>query len=84
MPHVEFVWNDELIEYIGQHGVTPEEFEEVVLDAKTVRRSRSSNRPIVFGPTSTGKFLACVFEYTGADKTEILPVTAYEIDDYPT
>ena len=81
MPHVLFVWNDELIEYIGQHGVTPEEFEEVVLNAKTVRRSRSSGLPIVLGPTSTGKFLACVFEYTGRDQTEILPVTAYEIDE---
>jgi hypothetical protein len=81
MPHVLFVWNDELIEYIGQHGVTPDEFEEVVLNAKRVQRSRSSNHPIVFGPTSTGKFLACVFEYTGPDRTEVLPVTAYEVDE---
>jgi hypothetical protein len=81
MPNVLFVWNDELIEYIGQHGVTPDEFEEVVLDAKTVQRSRSSGRPIVFGPTSTGKFLACVFEYTGPDETEVLPVSAFEVDE---
>jgi hypothetical protein len=36
---------------------------------------------MAFGPTSTGKFLACVFEYTGPDKDEVLPVTAYEIDE---
>ena len=81
MPHVLFVWNDELIGYIAQHGVTPDEFEEVVLNAKTVQRSRSSGHPIVFGPTSTGKYLACVFEYTGPDKIEVLPVTAFEVDD---
>jgi hypothetical protein len=32
----------------------------------------------VFGETSTGKFLACVFEYIGRD--EVVPVTAYELD----
>ncbi|GIX00461.1 MAG: hypothetical protein KatS3mg111_3793 [Pirellulaceae bacterium] len=78
MPNVFFVWNDELIEYIGQHGVTPDEFEEVVLDAIYVDESRSSGRPIVFGPTSTGKFLACVFEYL--DDDTVIPVTAYEVD----
>lgn len=81
MPHVLFVWNDALIEYIGQHGVTPEEFEEVVLNAKTIRRSGSSGRPLVFGPTSSGKYLACIFEYMDSDETEVLPVTAYEIDE---
>lgn len=78
MPHVLFHWNDEIIEYPGQHGVSPDEFEEVVLASKDVRTSRSSGRPIVFGETSSGKFLACVFEYIGCD--EVVPVTAYEVD----
>ena len=78
MPSVFFVWNDELIEYIGQHGVTPDEFEEVVLNAIVVGKSRSSVRPIAFGPTSTGKFLACVFEFLEDDT--VIPVTAYEVD----
>ncbi len=78
MPHVFFIWNDELIEYIGQHGVSQDEFEEVVLNSQDVQTSRSSGRPIVFGETSTGKFLACVFEYVDAD--HIVPVTAYEVD----
>lgn len=81
MPYVLFVWNDEVIGYLAQHGVSPEEFEEVVVNAKTTFRSRSSERPIVFGPTSTGKFLACVFEYTGPNRDEVLPVTAYEVDE---
>jgi uncharacterized DUF497 family protein len=78
MPHVLFVWNDEIVEYLAQHGVTPDEFEEVVLASREIRTSRSSGRPIVFGETSTGKFLACVFEYIGRD--EVVPVTAYELD----
>lgn len=80
MPNVLIIWNDEIIEYIAQHGVTVEEFEEEVLFAREVGRSRSSGRPIVFGATSTGKFLACVFEYLSDDKYEIVPVTAFEPD----
>jgi uncharacterized DUF497 family protein len=78
MPHVLFVWNDELIEYIGRHGVTQDEFEEVVLSSEELVSSRSSGRPIAFGPTSTGKYLACVFEYL--DQDQVIPVTAYEVD----
>ena len=78
MPHLFFIWNDEIVEYIALHGVTPSEFEEVVLASKDVRKSHSSGRPIVFGGTSTGKFLACVFEYIGPD--QVAPVTAYEVD----
>ena len=78
MPHLLIIWNDEIVEYIAQHGVTPDEFEEVVLASKDVQKSHSSGRPIVFGETSTGKFLACVFEYIGLD--QIVPVTAYEVD----
>ena len=78
MPHVLFVCNDELIEHIGRHGVTQDEFEEVVLNSIEVQVSRSSGRPIVFGETSTGKYLACVFEYLDAD--QVVPITAYEVD----
>lgn len=79
MPHFFFVWNDEIVEYLAQHGVTQDEFEEVVLNSVGIQASRSSLRPIVFGPTSTGKFLACVFEYLDDDTA--IPVTAYEVDD---
>ena len=49
MPHVLFVWNDEIVEYLAEHG-----------------------------PTSTGKYLACVFEYI--DRDQVIPVTAYEVE----
>ncbi len=61
------------------HGVTPDEFEEVVCDPDEVDQSLSSGRPIAFGETSTGKYLACVYELL--DDTTVLPVTAYEVED---
>jgi len=78
MPHVFFLWNDSLRDYIARHGITQEEFEEVVLDSSEVQMSRSSGRPIVFGETSTGKYIACVFEYL--DRDTIVPVTAFEVN----
>ncbi|MCC6125946.1 MAG: hypothetical protein IT426_13355 [Pirellulales bacterium] len=65
--------------HLGLHGITPDEFEEVVCGPDDVDFSRSSRRPIAFGETSTGKYLACVYELL--DDATILPITAYEVED---
>jgi uncharacterized DUF497 family protein len=79
VPFYCFIWNDQLEEHLAGHGVTLDEFEEVVCDPDEVDRSRSSGRPIAFGETSTGKYLVCVYELL--DDTTVLPVTAYEVED---
>lgn len=79
MPFYRFIWNDLLEGHLMTHGVTPGEFEEVVCDPDEVGQSRSSGRPIAFGETSSGKYLACVYELL--DDTTVLPVTAYEVED---
>ncbi len=79
MPFYLFVWNELLEEHIAAHGVTREEFEEVVCDPDDVCASRSSGRPIAFGETSTGKYLGCVYELL--DDATVRPVTAYEVED---
>lgn len=30
MPHYEFIWVDAAVEHVGEHGISPEDFEEVV------------------------------------------------------
>ncbi len=75
MPFYFFQWTDEIIDYIGQHGATPEQFEAVVCDPDRVEISRSSGRPIAFGEVD-GRLLACVYEIEG---DYVLPITAYEI-----
>ncbi len=74
MPFYLFIWSDQVEEHLAAHGVTPDEFEEVVCDPEEVAHSRSSGRPIAFGETSTGKYLACVYELL--HETTVLPVTA--------
>ena len=79
MPFYFFQWTEEAIQHLAEHGVTQDEFTEVVMDARVIQTSRSTGLPIVLGTTSMGKRLACVFEWLDEDETEILPVTAYEI-----
>jgi uncharacterized DUF497 family protein len=78
VPFYLFIWNDQNEEHLAEHGVTRDEFAEVVCDPDAVGQSRSSGHPIALGETSTGKYLACVYELL--DDTTVLPVTAYEVE----
>ena len=78
MPFYFYVWNEANIDYLAQHDVTRDEFEEVVGDPDSTEQSHSSDRHIAMGMTSTGRFLCCVYELI--DETTIYPFTAFEID----
>ena len=79
MPWYLFQWDSETEDHLAEHGVTSEEFEEVVCSPDAVGESRSTGGPIAFGYTSTGKYIACLYEMLDADT--VLPVTAYEVED---
>jgi uncharacterized DUF497 family protein len=49
--------------HIAEHGLTPEEVESALYDERTTfDLSDSSGRPIAFGSTDTGRFIAVVFD----------------------
>ncbi len=48
--------------------------------AEEVVASQSSGRPITFGETGMGKYLAVVFEVVEEDPLAVYPVTAYETE----
>jgi len=79
MPFYIFHWTAESLQHVAEHGVTQDEFTEVVMDATEIQASRSTGLPIVFGTTSTGKRLACVFEWVDELEVEVIPVTAFEV-----
>lgn len=59
----EFIWPAERIEHIAQHGVTPEEVEEVCFGRSLVQRAKSEGEnPVyyVLGQTGAGRYLFCV------------------------
>jgi len=81
MPWFDFIWVPDEggnIEHITEHGVTPGEVEEVVQDPDRVETSQTSGLPIAFGYTTTGKYLAVVYEQI--DEATVYPITAYEAE----
>ncbi len=77
MAYLEFLWTDETIEHLAEHGVSPEDFQEVVRDPEEIGESRSSGRPCCWGESPDGRYLLCVFEKL--DDSTILPITAFEV-----
>jgi uncharacterized DUF497 family protein len=59
----EFVWPQSQIDHIAEHGVTPEEFEEVCSGKSLFFRAPSEGEnPVyyVLGRTRAGRYLFCV------------------------
>ncbi len=60
------------------HGVTREEVDEVLRSPSgKAAISRSSGNPITFGWTSTGQYLAVVWEMIQNNPRVVYPITAY-------
>jgi len=75
MPWYDFFWYDENLKKISEHGITPEEFEEVVMAASSTEDSNTGS-DMVRGETSARRFLVCIF--TMIDDMTVMPITAYE------
>ena len=84
MIDAEIVWDLEddpegNVQHIAEHDLTMDEVEDVLYDpdSKTTE-SRSSGRPITFGTTSTGRYIAVVWETVNDDPWLIRVRTAYD------
>jgi uncharacterized DUF497 family protein len=69
--------------HIGEHGLTPEEVESVLRDPNASHDvSGSTGRPVAFGMTDTGRFIAVVYEVLSPDDPLIVrPITAYDVPE---
>ena len=79
MPYYEFLWTDDIIAHLEEHGVSREDYEKVVSNPRRLSVSRSSGRPCCWGETADGRHLFCVYEFL--DDMTIVPVTAYEVSE---
>ena len=79
MAFFSFLWTDEIVEHVAEHGLSQDDFEDVV--NRPVRRgiSRSSGLPAAWGYTEDGRYIMAVYEEI--DDITILPVTAYEVPE---
>lgn len=60
MPYYEFIWSDEIVDHLAQHGVSPKDFEQIVSDPEQIGTSRSSGNPCAIGQSIDGRMLFCV------------------------
>jgi hypothetical protein len=67
--------------HVGEHGLTPDEVESVLLDPRASHdTSGSTGRPVAFGTTDTGRFIVVVYEVLNLDDPLVLrPITAYDV-----
>lgn len=82
MPYYEIIWNEEPggnLEHIAEHGLEPDDVEEVILNPVDRDVSRSSGLPIVFGFTPDGRYILVVYEQV--DDVTVYPVTAYDVEE---
>lgn len=79
MPYYEFLWTDEIVDHLAEHGLDQDDFEHVVCHPIAKGLSRSSNLPAVWGYTPDGRYIIAVYEEL--DEITILPVTAYEASE---
>ena len=59
----EFIWPEDRVAHIAQHGVRPEEVEDVCFGRALVQRTKSAGaNPVyyVLGQTAAGRYLFCV------------------------
>ena len=70
------------VEHVAEHGLTPEEVDEILQDdSLPTASSHSTGRPCKFGYTSTGKYIIVVYERTEENNVVVIrPLTAYEVD----
>ena len=84
MSDVIIIWDlpedpDGNVQHIAAHHIAVDEVEEVLLDRESEDTiSRSSGRPITFGYTSSGRYLAVVWEHVDDNPLTIYPITAYD------
>jgi hypothetical protein len=67
------------VQHIAEHDVTQEEVEEALRDRRNRHtRSRSSGNRMTFGYTSTGRYLAVIWEKVLDDPLTVYPLTAFD------
>ncbi len=79
MSSYHFIWTDESIEHVGDHGISVDEYEHVVSYPEDVDFSDTSGKEAAFGHLPDGRNIIAIFEMI--DEITVVPVTAYEVPE---
>lgn len=68
--------------HIASNGLAREEVEDVLFDDESdTTTSRTSGEKITFGYTSTGRYIAVVWEHVMDDPLTMRPITAFVVPE---
>ena len=79
MAYFDIIWTDEIIAHLAEHGISPDDFEQVVMSPERTGTSKSSGNPTAWGHTPDGRYIMAVYEKV--DFATLVPVTAYEVPE---
>lgn len=75
---LELEWDDENVEHIAEHGVNPEEVEDICFGLHLVEKE-GNNRYVLSGQSRGGRYLNVIIEKVG--KGRFRPVTAFDMSE---
>ncbi len=79
MEITEFEWDDDNIEHVARHHVSPDEVEDVAFDDEPwVKRGRGETR-YMLGYTVAGRYLFVVYVLKGKGRARV--ITAMDMDE---
>jgi uncharacterized DUF497 family protein len=79
MEITEFEWDEDNIEHIAEHGVSPDEVEDVAFDDDPwIRKGRCGTR-YMLGYTAAGRYLFAVYALKSKGSARV--ITAMDMDD---
>ncbi|HCC68953.1 MAG TPA: hypothetical protein DEP99_03600 [Nitrospiraceae bacterium] len=74
-----FKWDAETIDHIANHGVSPDEIEEVAFEDYPYIRKGKRGRRYLYGKTLGGRYLFIVYVLAGMGIAQV--ITARDMDD---
>lgn len=77
----ELEWDENNIEHIARHQVTPEDVEEVAFDDEPyIRKVKKSAINEMLGQTASGRYLKIIYVIKGNQRSKI--ITARDMNDW--
>lgn len=78
-PYYDCLWTEEIINHLAEHDISPDDFEQVVMQPERTGKSRSTGNPVAWSYTQDGRYILAVYEKI--DFGTVVPVTAYEVPE---
>jgi uncharacterized DUF497 family protein len=79
MEITEFEWDDENIEHVARHRISPDEVEDVAFDDEPWVKSGREETRYMLGYTVGGRYLFVVYVLKGKGKARV--ITAMDMDE---